>query len=113
MAEGFQYRNIMISMLSGHDASVSAEPFQQVCSNYTWNITVCFSGIVGGTPIVSVKVSNDGVKFFEYNNCSVNETDETFAFYDSILAFPYIQLCYDPNGVTGGNIDVDLTLKPT
>jgi len=112
MASGFQFTHIKIDLLTDHDASLAAAPFQQVCNNYTWNITVCFDSIVGGTPILKVRVSNDGIKYFDYNCASTNETVDNFAFFDSILAFPYIQLDYEPNGVTGGTIDATLILKP-
>ena len=112
MAQGYQYRLHKFDWLTGHDATQPICVTQEVCSNYTWNITICFDGIVGGPPILTVNVSNDGVKFFQYTHCATNETADTFAFFDSIMAFPYIQFCYDPNGVTGGTVDSTLILKP-
>jgi hypothetical protein len=112
MAQGYQFSFIKRDLLIGHDASTVATPFQSVCSNYTWNITICFDSITGGTPIVKIEVSNDGTEFFDYNSCAANETTDKISFFDSILAFPYIRLNYDPNGVTGGTVDASLILKP-
>lgn len=94
-----------------HDATVDeTSEVLESCYNYTWSITPEITGIVGGPPIYTIEVSNDGVNWFNYSSSAVG-VSVVNALDDTHLAFTKMRVKHEANGTTDGSVTYSFTQK--
>ena len=98
-------RKFTFSDGQGHDVTIdeTSEPLQS-CQDYKWSITPNTQLLVGGPPLYTIEVSNDGSSWFEYNSESTDITTDN-AVCDDHLAFTQMRIVHKANGSTSGNVE--------
>lgn len=101
-------------MLEDADATLDADPFQTLCSNYVWSLVITPTNLTfdGIPPTVTLKTRNDSDPFEPYKDCAEENFTETVVFMDNMMPFEDMQLDYKANGATGGTLTAILLLKP-
>lgn len=111
----YQIRNYKYDLLTDHDATQDAAPYQTACSSYAWSLVVVPNGLTwsGTEPTVIVKRRNKSSETWKpYKDCAEKPIGDGITFIDSMLPYEDLQLEYNANGATGGTIDAFILLKP-
>lgn len=94
-----------------HDATLSENSESiKLEYDYTWSIQPIPDTIVGTSPLYSIEVSNDDTTWVDYDAAST-DLDIVNSVDDDRLAFKYMRIAHDANGVTSGDVTYKILLK--
>ena len=82
----------------------------QFPNSLSWSVTFKRNAVVGGTPVYTIEVSNNGNTWYDYNNLSTDVSLEDSVADDS-MSYTFMRIQYLAAGVSSGTLDVELNIN--
>jgi len=81
----------------------------EFCYSHDWSVSLNDVGlaVTGQDPTFTIEVSNNGVKWYDWDSLSTDTAIEDSPDAD-YMSYKYMRIVYSSNGATAGTVDVEL-----